>query len=71
VNSPNKLPDGRGRPVPAVEVEFTKGPDGKLRYFRFTIGVMTMASFLVVLCVLTQGPNDKWLGLLKWIAAFR
>lgn len=56
-------PDGpvRGH-APALEVELTKGPDGKLRSFRFSIGA---AAILLLLVCLGWGAGDKRLPLLK------
>jgi hypothetical protein len=59
--SPNKPVRGH---APALEVELTKGPDGKLRSFRFSIGT---AVVLVLLICLEGGASDRWLPALKWI----
>ncbi len=61
----NASPDrpGRGR-APALEVELTKGPDGKLRSFRFSVGA---AAVLLLLMFLGGGGSDRWLPALKWI----
>jgi hypothetical protein len=50
--------------APALEVELTKGPDGKLRSFRFSLG--TAAVVLLLIC-LQGGASDRWLPALKWI----
>lgn len=59
----NASPDrpARGH-APALEVELTKGPDGKLRSFRFSIGA---AAVLLLLICLGWGAGEKWLPLLK------
>ena len=61
----NASPD---RPVrghaPALEVELTKGPDGKLRSFRFSIGA---AAVLLLWMFLGGGASDRWFPALKWI----
>ena len=59
--SPNKPMRGRG---PALEVELTKGPDGKLRSFRFSIGT---AVVLVLVAVGGGVTSDRLLLALKWI----
>jgi hypothetical protein len=59
--SPKK--PGAGR-APALEVELTKGPDGKLRSFRISIGT---AVVLVLLVGLGGGASDSWLAALKWV----
>ena len=59
--SPKRIGPGH---APALEVELTKGSDGKLRSFRFSVGT---AVVLVLLICLKGGVSDSWLPALKWI----
>jgi hypothetical protein len=49
----------------ALELELTKGTDGKIRYLRISIGATLIAVLLVGFCLFTQGVNGPWLGLLR------
>lgn len=64
MNSSSKKP--RASRIPALEVELTKSPDGKLRSFRVSIGT---AAVMVLLMCLRGGASDSWLPALKWIVA--
>jgi hypothetical protein len=51
--------------APALEVELTKGADGKLRSFRFSIGTAVILLFMV--CLGGGATGDRWLPTLKWL----
>jgi hypothetical protein len=70
MNGPDKPPTGRGR-TPAFELELTKGPDGKLRHFRFTVGAVAVGLLLFSLCVLMPEFSGHRLDLLRWIVTLR